>query len=551
MKIQEAGIDHNQLTILSFPQDNATWRLDWFGDVSYQRHVRYKNPLIRVALSKVTLDANDTWSYGPKFPDADSVAQAVVPVSLLPPLKIGTIWQVGTMIADPGYTEEAFDFVVSKETVDLVKSGMSDGDYGYILPFEAHPFHKAHTQSYCLHVSLEGGKVLIIPAMETIRFYFGSSSGLLSRLFKAPFKEDRLWVKADMDEKRAAEIELAEGLSGASAQDVARIAFSKPALHAAKTISSSLLTPSSHGGLVYPKSHFPFYGRTQLRARGVWLEGVEPKTFLAFQMLSCTHPFPFNSLKYTQQKRRRTNESDGAPGTEPQGNDTLHSSRRKDSKRPIVNDAPDPKRSAKPLRFISESRFPDLDYKSVARTDVLAPTRVVIADDEDNAAAMSVGDPEGQSSYRPVDVVPVNAAPVLKGHPLEGSAFAKAVEKVVKDLLAEGNDVWFVPLSAKQRYPQFSVMPEIILDGGEIHSLSYVGEGEKRRERYVTILRVKSRWPEKQKIWVLPEARDGFIRRPDRDQVVKESVDDGEIVNADWVGRVVVSLSYPAVVGAL
>lgn len=487
------------------------------------------------------LDANGTWSYEPKFPDADSVAQAVVPVGLLPPLKIGTIWQAGAMIADPEYTEDAFDFVVSKETVDLVKSGMSDGDYGYILPFEAHPFHKAHTQSYCLHVSLEDGKALIVPAMEAIRFYFGSSGGLLSRLFKAPFKEDRLWVKADMNEKRAAEVELAEGVSGASAQDVARIAFSKPALHAAKTIASSLLTPSAHGGLVYPKSHFPFYGRTQLRVRGVWLEGVEPKTFLAFQMLSCTHPFPFNSLKYTQQKRRRANESDGVPGTEPQGNDTLHSSRRKDGRKPIVNDAPDPKRSAKPLQFMSESRFPDLDYKSVARTDVLAPTRVVIADDEDNAAAMSVGDSEGQGSYRPVDMMPVTAAPVLKGHPLEGSAFAKAVEKIVKDLLAGGNDVWFVPLSAKQRYPQFSVMPEIILDGGEIHPFSYIGEGEKRRERYVTILWVKSRRPEKQKVWVLPEDENGVICRPDSGKVIKANVDDSELVDAGWVGRVMAS----------
>lgn len=519
--------------------------MDWFGDVSYQRHVRYKNPFIRVALSRVTLDAYGTWSYESKLPDDSSVAQAVVPVGLLPALKIGTIWQAGTMIADPEYMEEAFDFVVSKETIDLVKSGMSDGAYGYILPFEAHPYHKAHTQSYCLHVSLEDGGVLIIPAMEAIRFYFGSSGGLLFRLFKAPFKEDRLWVKADINEKRAAEIELAEGVSGASAQDVARIAFSKSAQRAAKTIASSLLTPSAHGGLVYPKTHFPFYGRTQLRVKGVWLEGVEPRTFLAFQMLSCAHPFPFNSLKYTQQKRRRANETD--VGKETQGNDTLHSSRRKDNKKPVVNDAPDSRRSAKPHRFMSESRFPDLDYKSVARTDVLSPTRVVIADDEDNAAAMAVGDPEGESAYGSVDLVPANVAPVLKGHPLEGSAFAKAIEKIVKDLLAEGNDVWFVPLSGKQRFPQFSVMPEIVLDGGEIHPLSYIEDAGKQRARYVTILRVKRRWPEMQNMWLLPEARDGVICRPDGGQVVKENIDDGEFVNADWVGRLVASLSCPTV----
>lgn len=529
----------DELNILAFPRDDSTWRLDWFGDVSYQRHVRYKQPLIRIALSKVTLDANGSWDYQSKSPEQNSVAQAVVPIGLLPPLRIGTIWQAGSMVADPEYAIEGFEFIASHENIDLVKSGVPEGESGFLLPFDAHPYHRTHTKSYCLRVGLADGRILIVPAMEAIRFYFGSSGGLLSRLFNAPFEEARHWTKATLNEKRAAEIELAEGISGVSASDVARIAFSKAAHRAAKTIASSLLATSGKEEAAYPKMHFPFYGRTQMRVRGVWLKGVEPETFLAFQILSCSHPFPFATLRYTQQRRQRTDESGAGAESETSGNDTLYAPRKKNEKKAIVNEAPGQKRAAKPLRFVSENRFPDLDYKSVSRTDSVSPVRVLVTETTEEAAGFSVGESEGRNSYGPVETVSVSAAPILKGHPLEGSTFAQAVEKIVKGLLAEGNDVWFVPLSAKQRYPQFSVMPEIVLDGGEIHPLSYIEEAGKQRERYVTILRVKSRWPEKQKVWVLPEAESGIVHRSGSGLVIMVNVEDDELVDADWLGRIV------------
>lgn len=529
----------DELNILAFPRDDATWRLDWFGDVAYQRHVRYKQPLIRIALSKVTLDANGSWDYQSKFPEQNSVAQAVVPIGLLPPLRIGTIWQAGSMVADPEYAVEGFEFIASHENIDLVKSGVPEGKRGFLLPFDTHPYHRAHTKSYCLRASLGDGRILIVPAMEAIRFYFGSSGTLLSRLFKAPFEEANLWTKATLDEKRAAEIELAEGISGVSAADVARIAFSKAAHRAAKTIASSLLATSGKEEAAHPKMLFPFYGRTQMRVRGVWLKGVEPAAFLAFQILSCSHSFPFATLRYTQQRRQRSDEPGAGAGSEAGGNDTLHAPRKKNEKKAIVNDAPGQKRAARPLRFVSENRFPDLDYKSVSRTDSVSPVRVVVTETTEEAAGFSVGESEGRNSYGPVETVSVSAAPILKGHPLEGSIFAQAVETIVKGLLAEGTDVWFVPLSAKQRYPQFSVMPEIVLDGGRIHPLSHIEVAGKRRERYVTVLRVKSRWPEKQKVWVLPEAESGVERRPGSDQVIRVNVEGDELVDAGWLGRIV------------
>lgn len=88
--------------ILAFPLGGQAWRLDWLGDVSYRRQLRYTQPFIRVALSKVSLDPDGKWAYPTTFESAPEQIHASVPVSLLAGLKIGTIWQDGVMVADPG-----------------------------------------------------------------------------------------------------------------------------------------------------------------------------------------------------------------------------------------------------------------------------------------------------------------------------------------------------------------------------------------------------------------------------------------------------------------
>jgi hypothetical protein len=204
----------------------------------------------------------------------------------------------------------------------------------------------------------------------------------------------------------------------------------------------------------------------------------------------------------------------------------------------LVGEAPDSRRSAKEWRIHSGSRFPDLDRKSVARVDPVAPVRIIVTDAGELAAGMSVGDGEGSAGVRPIDLVAAQKVPVPKGHPLEHSALAAYVETVVQKLLKERKSVWFVPLDSRQRFSQFSVMPEILNEAGDVHPLSYIEEGGKTRPRYVTVLRVRNLWPNGDEAWVVPEVENGEYS--DGSVPMVFGIDHGEIIDPKWVAMHIV-----------
>ena len=519
--------------ILAFPLGGQAWRLDWLGDVSYRRHLRYTQPFIRVALSKVSLDPDGNWVYPAIFESAPEQIHASVPVSLLAGLRIGTIWLDGVMVADPGYTSETFSFAASKGTTTLIKAGVKIDEKTFLLPFDAHPYHKSHTHSYCLQISVSDDTKLVIPVPELIRFYFGSSSTFLGRLFQGPFDETSFWTKAEIDKTRAATVELAKGIAGVAAADVARIAFDPVALHAAKLISNSLVAPTGPEGRTYPKAVLPFVGNTDLSVRGVWLQASSPRTFLAFQILSCTHRFPFRTLHYTMSKRRSEWNADDSKDDSPDANDVIRRSRYSRTAGSLVGEAPDSRRSAKEWRIHSGSRFPDLDRKSVARVDPVAPVRIIITDAGELAAGVSVGDGEGSTGVRPIDLVAAQRVPIPKGHPLEHSALAEYVDTAVQKLLKEGKSVWFVPLDSRQRFPQFSVMPEIVTERGEVHSLSHIEVDGKVRPRYVTVLRIRNLWPNGDEVRVILEPEDDEYLARDIQMVF--AADAVDVIDRKWL----------------
>lgn len=519
--------------ILVFPLGGQTWRLDWLGDVSYRRQLRYTQPFIRVALSKVLFDTGGDWSYPIAFESSPEQVHASVPVSLLAGLRIGTIWQDGLMVADPGYASETFSFAASKGTTTLIKAGVKNDEQTFLLPFDAHPYHRVHTHSYCLQISVSDETKLVIPVPELIRFYFGSSSTFLGRLFQGPFDETSFWTRVEIDKTKAATVELAKGIAGASAADVARIAFDPAALHAAKLISNSLVAPTSPDGRTYPKAVLPFFGNTDLAVKGIWLQTAGRRTFLAFQIRSCTHRFPFRSLHYTMSKRRSEWNADSSKEDASETADTILRSRYSRAAGSLVGDAPDARKSAKEWRISSGSRFPDLDRKSVARVDPVAPIRVIITDTGELAAGVSVGDGEGSTGVRPIDLVAAQNVPIPRGHPLEHSVLAEYVDCLIQTLLKEGKSVWFVPLDARQRFPQFSVLPEILNEAGDVHPLSYIEEGGKTRPRYATVLRVRNWWPNGDEAWVVPEAENGEY--PDGCVPIIVGIDHGEAIDAQWV----------------
>lgn len=225
-----------------------------------------------------------------------------VSVGTLPLLRIGDIWRDDQLDVRPDYEQEEFtDIQIDQSTTTLIKAGLNLDERGFLLPLSEHPWHMQCTQSYCMMVDLPDSRRLIIPCMELVRFYFGSSSSLITKLFLPPLARDSLYKKAAMNTRTGQlMLALAEKMSGASAADIGRLHLEPAAWRAAAHVGASILKASVANQAIYPQALFLFEGKTTLAASGKWLSFTDqPRaTFLVYNLQSCAHPFPFSSLRY-------------------------------------------------------------------------------------------------------------------------------------------------------------------------------------------------------------------------------------------------------------
>lgn len=496
-----------------------------------------------VALSEIQASSRDTWTYPTAFDGRLHQRHVFVPVGFLPYLRIGDIWTRDGFVRSPDYVQESFCININREVAKLLKAGAGEGEHcGFFLPFEAHPYHSEHTHSYCMKVALGSDTHLVIPSMELIRFYFGSSSKLASTLFSVPFQEEKLWVDAKKDEHGTAHIGLASGISGYSATDVARIAFNVVAMRAAKLIGDSCVTASTAKERAYPKMFFPFVGETALNVAGVWLqtEGNGMKVFLAFRLLSCSHPFPFSSLRYTMERPPIKIEATATSG-KPSGTvaQPAHGSR-KESRKPLDERAPSQGLAHKEIHLWNNPRFPDLTSKPVSRVDPESPGAVVSFGKHAQVESWSVGEGVPEKGRRPVDLIDAHGAPAIASHPLSGTRYSEILSVIVGNLMARFPSVQYVPLAARQRYPQFSVMPRLVNEDGEIHPLCFITKNGQNRPRYVSVLRVVSDGCEE--LVVFPEFIDEDGRCPESAILFLVKINGG-MPDADFIleiiGRIV------------
>lgn len=367
-------------SISALPKGENFWRIDWFGDLAFpNRLIRRTQPSLFLHLSRV-LDGNfrDTPSVL-LSPDSTTPAKfqrkAWVSVGTLPLLRIGDIWRDGRLEARPDYQLESFaDLHIDDTTVHLIKAGLNLDDKGFLLPLSEHPWHMQCTHSYCVMVELPDDRRLIIPCVELIRFYFGSSSSLVTKLFLPPLERKALYCNPKFDKANGhLVLELAEKISGASAADIGRLHLDSVAWRAAVHIGTSALKASLAKQSVYPQSFFPFEGNTTLIAAGKWLSfGEQPQaTFIVYNLRSCSHPFPYRSLRY-ESKDNLLGPVQGGHSELTQSAKRGHQSARDSRDQHLVEqDASNglaPK--IKQIRF--EPRFPDLKKKTVWKNKSLS-----------------------------------------------------------------------------------------------------------------------------------------------------------------------------------
>ncbi|MBU6440353.1 MAG: hypothetical protein KGJ03_00875 [Betaproteobacteria bacterium] len=243
------------LQIAAFPKGCGLWRVDWFGGVQFpNRILRRTQPSVFVHLSRVTdptvladpmagVSASSTLPWQRQFRCWVSVGSTML-------LRIGDLWSDRRFVASPEHEVETFENIrIDRTTAQLLKAGHSDANDNFLLPVAEHPWHMANTHSYCVRVDLGAGRSMVIPSMELVRFYFGSSSPLLASLFQPPFDPTRLYSAVRFTDffGEDVELDLADGVPEESGPDIARIAVDKTAANADALIGVSLLRQPPEG----------------------------------------------------------------------------------------------------------------------------------------------------------------------------------------------------------------------------------------------------------------------------------------------------------------
>jgi hypothetical protein len=504
------GITEYQIQDLA--KDNLAWRVDWFGTVTYaERYRRTSQPMIEIQFSQISdvlpdIDELSTL----KNEQCPRIKQIRLPVGLLPLFKIGDIWRNGKLTESPDYDLAHFDrLAVGRQASTLIKAGLPDTDSGkYYLPISHHPYHMRHTQSYCVHVKT-GSCSLIIPSTELIRFYFGSSSTLISRIFDAPFSQENFWVSTEDHHSRTPKIHLSPGISGRSASDIGRIAFSKAARAAAEIIGNSCIAATAREERAYPKGIFPFEGETDLAVSGKWLpfDGNDHGVFLVFKLISCSHPFPFATLRYTSERTGQSNKkSQVSSTTEGQRDEKdLRFSKARQETKTIIDEEPDKTKKPRGIGLSHAGvQFTDLTRKAISKIESdQVPTLLLSKEGISIIAGSSVGDAGRTPTVQPIEfsgVTDENVASAGKNAAagvLTTQLFFCFLSNIFQSDQYISIDI--IRLDPRQRFDYLSTMPRILDEDGEVSSMCVIsnpgsefGEKISTRNRRISIGRATS-----------------------------------------------------------
>jgi hypothetical protein len=472
--------------------DGSRWRIDWFGQVHYpNRMYRSGQPSVVLHLSRLngTPTTLTDW-LSPNLTDADQHTQSIS-IGALPYFAVGDIWANGRPESVPDYELETFtDVQVDANTTSIIKAGLNPDEEGFLLPLLQHPWHRECTQSYCIRLTLPDGRRLIVPCMELIRFYFGSSSNLISQLFLPPFERTRFCTKNDYDFLRGhRHLILGERMPGRSAEDIARLVHER-GWESATQLGASILRRATSNEKIYPIFNFPFTGKTTLIAAGKWVSygKRERDTFVAFNFRSCTAAFPYRrSLSYQTAKGYDARSRERFPPDAQNENVQVKRSigDRTDGK--VVDKDPSKTLKKRDRNFNMNRKFPDLEKKTSWKSKVVeteSQGRIVMRQADSNVDEAD-GDASGNQRVRSVDFL--EALSVDGGKRAEVPSFLKDVvadlmklkDVKIRVLTASDEDGWSVPV------------PLICDDDGVIDPrLFIIDENDKTRLRRISLFEV-------------------------------------------------------------
>lgn len=475
------------LSISRLTPDERMWRIDWFGEFYYPPILGNSQPSVRVAISPVICDTVDSVTMlTTTATNLNNQRQISLKVGLLGLVKIGDIWQNSQCISTPDYQTERFETLnINKTTASIIKAGLPiNGEF--ILPLDEHPWHQQQTKSYCLCVTLSNDRRIVIPCVELIQFYFGSSSKLLHLLFTRQISSEDFWRHSNFDNSSGhLHLKLAESLSGMSAADIGRIALDNNAWRAARLIFDTCMAASAAGEPIYPFTGFPFIGETDLVCTGKWLSyGTTPNaTFVVYQLKSCSHPFPFKSLSYETADNKKVAAKKNKPADQTPKSDnktvTLQSADIKTQS--VVEADPGKSKSSKEHWIEGTPRFIDLAKKRVwrERYDTIDPPATILVNGAAINEQVSVGSGKNSNKKtRSIDVGKGYSRSELSEIDSKQHKFVlDGIKVAIKRLKLQTNKITTELITLPGNTHPVISLPYLVDEYGEINPISICDDG--------------------------------------------------------------------------
>jgi hypothetical protein len=498
-------------TISDLTPDARLWRVDWFGEVAYPPSgQRRSQPVYRVLISPVigSLSAPNIVT------DDGDQREAWLPIGTLPMVAIGDIWQDGVKVAQPSYQQESFSVDVSCSLAHVIKSGISIDNH-FLLPLVEHRLHRGATQSYCICITMKDGKRLIVPCMELIRFYFGTSSTVLHKLFTGLLREEMLWSEKSFDPANGhLHIKLASKISGASASDIGRIALSKEAWRSAAGIYASCVAATSQKRTAYPHTGFPFTGRTTLQVSGSWLSfaGEPDSTFVVCRLNSCSHRFPFETLSYEVDALKAHQDAQKRANADGDNKGGKWARTRSGATKPTVSGHdPDVKKSGATRIIFDKAKFPDLSHKAVwlEKIDAAGTSGVFIKHTDGSVEQVAFGEAGHGGQGRETNVVHAGTERGYEPSKFKLPGFVTlGIKMATAEASASGKEIFakviVVPGCSEPVFP----LPRLVDEDGVVDPITDCSNADKTiRQRRACVLRIEDMAGEIFRFVVVIEAR--------------------------------------------
>lgn len=307
-------------------------RLDWFGGVE-SNIAEHDNPLLECFFTPLRRsiyksDSNEL------VPDIEHQFRSGIAVGYLPGLFIGQCFRSGKLLPQSEWLPSTETIVVDMDIPEpsndaeiyLPQLGLQTK----IVPFHFYPDASKsgvkRLQGKLIKSTNSNKKTLvteeiIISEIELIRYYLTNSSFSCKKIFTNAFGEEELPKKVfnihiEEEERKENPDRLTgklrmvyrHGYTEKDAPILARIRFSPNGigLKAARRVFSSIVaTRINNGtfGMGYPRTNFPFTGKTRMTITGKRYKTNSGFIFLAHRIHSCSSPFsfPFSSLSFSDE----------------------------------------------------------------------------------------------------------------------------------------------------------------------------------------------------------------------------------------------------------